>query len=165
MRARSASEGMDRALNAGAFRKLEGIAGPTLVETSFGMVPAHLIRKGDPVHVGKGRFRPVQAVRTYRFDEDFLAAQPEARPVEVVSAALHARAASRKLQLAPGQPVLVGEVHKKDATRVVPAVDIGRYAAPDPASVGPLTYVRLIFETEVFVSIEGVSLQCKGPDA
>ncbi|WP_176442947.1 Hint domain-containing protein [Tropicimonas sediminicola] len=136
-----------------------------MVETSFGMVPAHLIRKGDPVHVGKGRFKPVRAVRTYSFDEDFLEAQPEARPVEVASAASHLRSAPRKLQLAPGQPVLVAGARSRDAVRVVPAIDIGKYAEATPDSTGPLTYVRLIFDTEEFVPIEGVGLKCAGPDA
>ncbi|MFD0982736.1 Hint domain-containing protein [Tropicimonas aquimaris] len=165
MRAPSARGRAGQEPGESAYRKLQGIAGPTLVETSFGMVPAHLIRKGDPVHVGKGRFKPVRAVRTYRFDEDFLEAQPEARPVEVASAASHLRSAPRKLHLAPGQPVLVAGARSRDAVRVVPAIDIGRYVAQDPASAGPLTYVRLMFDKEEFVPIEGIGLQCAGPDA
>ena len=60
---------------------LPGIYSGTRVSTSFGEVPAHLIRVRDQLRTRDGDYQRVVRIDEYKLDAEFLSDHPEARPI------------------------------------------------------------------------------------
>ena len=142
---------------------LPGVCARARLQTSFGTVPTNLIRKGDPVRVDGGTYRPVRAVREYRFDADFLAQRPEALPVALRSASADAVDPAALVLLSPAQRLLVGGSPGDAACRLVCARDLGAAASPPETEGETLTYYRFLFEDTVALWVEGLWLECPRP--
>ena len=142
---------------------LPGVCARARLQTSFGTVPTNLIRKGDPVRVDGGTYRPVRAVREYRFDADFLAQRPEALPVALRSASADAVDPAALVLLSPAQRLLVGGSPGDAACRLVCARDLGAACSPPETEGETLTYYRFLFEDTVALWVEGLWLECPRP--
>jgi len=152
--------GAQGGLDEAAAWRLPGIAAPTRIETSFGQVPAHLVRKGDPVRVGDNRHLPVTAIREYRFDADFLAARPEAMPVVLRGKGARDDGSPEEARLSPAQPVMTGSGTADWDARLVPAGALGRpLDALDP-DFSTLTYFQFEVGAAELISAGGLWVAC-----
>jgi len=143
---------------------LPGLCAEARVQASFGRVPAHLARKGDPVLVSGNRYRQIEAVREYRFDPELLAHRPEIRPVSLRGRCAGPDGAEGVLQVSPGQRVQMDENAYGGGQCLVPARALGRVSADPRAAAETLTYFRFIFAEPVLLWVEGLWLECPRPD-
>jgi hypothetical protein len=131
-----------------------GILGSTRVMTSFGHVPAHLVRVGDTLRTREGGFERVQRITDLKLDEDFLARYPEAAPVII-----------RRNTLAPGTPhldvgfsaaqkVSVGPNRFED--RLVTAGTLSRARGGIDKSLGMMVYIQLHLARDAQINCDGV---------
>lgn len=84
---------------------IEGIADNTRITTSFGEVPAQLLRKNDMLRQRDGSFRKIIWIDHFRFDEAFISRHPEAAPVRIRAGALRPNTPERDVDLSPCQPL------------------------------------------------------------
>lgn len=133
---------------------LPGVLGTARVATSFGLVPAQLVRVGDSVRTRTGGFERVQRIAQLKIDEDFLTDRPDAAPVIIRSNALAAGAPHHDLGLSPGQIVSVGPNRFED--RLVRAAEVSRQRGRIDRSLGSLVYVQLHLAREAQINCEGV---------
>jgi hypothetical protein len=132
-----------------------GILGTTRVLTSFGHVPAHLVRVGDTLKTRDGSFVRVERITDIRIDEDFLARHPEAAPVifrrnghSVGSAASGCRAVARR------SSVSVGPNRFED--RLVPAAELSRERGGSTNRSGMMVYFRFHLGREAQINCDGI---------
>lgn len=149
-------ESIARPGTTGGTWSLPGICAHSRIETSFGMVPANLIRKGDPVRERHGRFVPVRSLRGYSFDAEFIARRPDALPVQLAGAASEASEGQQIILVSPAQEVLVsgGEFGKTET--LVPASGLGEHVASDTLRDDSLTYFAPVFDEDVLVCVDGI---------
>ena len=131
-----------------------GILGSTRVATSFGHVPAQLVRVGDTVRTRTGSFERVQRISEIRIDEDFLKRRPDAAPVVIRRNALQPGAPHQDVGLSPAQMVSVGPNRFED--RLVPAATLSRQRGTIDRTLGMLVYVQLHLAGEAQINCDGV---------
>lgn len=117
-----------------------GILGTTRVATSFGHVPAHLVRVGDTLRTEDGGFERVNRITDLKVDEDFLERHPEAAPVVLRRDSLAKGTPHLDVGLSPAQLVSIGP--NRFERRLVPAADLSRDRGVIDKSLGMLVYVR-----------------------
>lgn len=87
---------------------ITGIEAKTRVVTSFGAVPAHLIRVNDTVRTSDGAYRKVTRIDVLQFDRHFLEAYPDALPILVGANAIRPGLPRQDIVLAPDQELTSG---------------------------------------------------------
>ena len=96
-----------------------GLLGSTRVATSFGEVPAQLLRKRDMVRTIGGQFLPVLSVKQISFDEEFLSFHPEAHPIMVRAGAFGPDRPKKDAYFAPEQLITSDARSSSNFKRVV----------------------------------------------
>jgi hypothetical protein len=133
---------------------LPGLLGPTRVMTSFGHVPAHLVRVGDTLRTREGSFVRVQRISDLRIDEAFLASRPDAAPVIIRRNGMRSGTPHQDVALSPGQMVSVGPNRFED--RLVRADTLSRERGGIDRSLGMMVYIRLHLAESAQISCEGL---------
>ena len=82
---------------------LPGLAPMTRVRTSFGDVHAVALRKGDPVLLKTGEYRPIVWLNRIMLDEHILRLKPDCNPIVIGANALGPAAPAREIQVSPRQ--------------------------------------------------------------
>ena len=136
---------------------LPGILGPTHVSTTFGEVPAHLIRPRDRLRTKDGDYLPVIRIDEYKIDDEFLLHQPDAKPVVVKSGSMGGTVPSRDAFFSPGQAIMrpTGGVKHELAQ----ARDISSLQYALDRSVGQLSYFVFHLARPALVRCEGIWVQ------
>ena len=132
---------------------LPGICSGTRISTSFGEVPAQLIRVRDRLRLRDGRFKPVLRIDEYKLDAEFMAQHPEARPIRF-SAKVAGKTGESVVHVSPGQMVLA-RGHEGDEVLRTAAEFLDRPGAL-PDTPGPLTYYVFHLGEAVLVRAEGM---------
>lgn len=129
---------------------MPGILGSAGIETSFGRVPAHLLRAGDMVRTRDGGF--VRTVRTtdIKLDAGFLASRPEAAPVIIPRDAFGANQPVRDVELSPAHPVFSG------SGAGVPALRLCSRRGTIDAGLGVLIYVQVHLSQPAQINCDGI---------
>ena len=133
---------------------LPGILGSTRITTSFGHVPAHLVRVGDTLRTREGGFARVQRITDLRIDEDFLSRRPDAAPVILRRNSLRAGMPHQDVGLSPGQMVSVGPNRFED--RLVRADTLSRERGGIDRTLGMMVYVRLHLAEDAQINCDGL---------
>lgn len=94
-----AEAGSENAIN------ISGVEGRTRITTSFGEVPAQLLRVNDAVRTRDGRFLKIKSIDKVRLDSDFLKCHPDALPVRVPANTLGTGRPDADIYLAPDQKI------------------------------------------------------------
>jgi hypothetical protein len=131
-----------------------GILGTTRVTTSFGHVPAHLVRVGDTLKARDGSFVRVQRISDIRIDEDFLARHPEAAPVIIRRNGCASGVPHQDVGLSPAQLVSVGPNRFED--RLVAAAGLSRERGAIDRSLGMMVYFRFHLGRETQICCDGL---------
>lgn len=88
---------------------LPGLAPMTRVRTSFGDVHAVALRKGDPVLLKSGDYRPIVWINRIMLDEHVLKLKPDSNPISIAPGALgHGRPAN-EVTVSPRQIISADE--------------------------------------------------------
>ncbi len=117
---------------------LPGILGPTRVSTSFGDVPAHLVRVRDQLRTRDGGFQPVLRIDAYKLDDEFLQHRPDARPVLIRQGSLGGGLPAKDVMISPGQKLQVrSEGH---AEKLLHARDVSSQTHLQNHAAGTLSY-------------------------
>jgi Hint domain len=133
---------------------LPGLLGSTRVATSFGHVPAQLVRVGDTLRTREGNFVRVQRITDLRIDEDFLARRPDAAPVMIRRNGLRAGTPHQDVALSPGQMVSVGPNRFED--RLVRADTLSRERGGIDRTLGMMVYIRLHLAESAQINCDGL---------
>lgn len=143
-----------RAERPGEVWTLPGILGPTRVMTSFGHVPAHLVRVGDTLRTQDGSYERVRRISDLKIDEDFLARHPEAAPVVLRRASLEKGLPHQDVCLSPAQRVSLGP--NRFEARSVPAGELTRERGGIDKSLGMMVYLRFQLDRAAQICCDGV---------
>jgi hypothetical protein len=133
---------------------LPGLLGSTRVMTSFGHVPAHLVRVGDTLRTREGAFVRVQRISDLRIDEDFLTRRPDAAPVIIRRNGLRSGMPHQDVAVSPGQMVSVGPNRFED--RLVRADTLSRERGGIDRSLGMMVYIRLHLAESAQINCDGL---------
>ena len=133
---------------------LPGIHGATRVVTSFGSVPAQLVRPGDSLRTQAGGYERVKRITDYRIDEDFLRRWPDAAPVVLGRNSIAQRIPTHDVLLSPAQDVALQPAPYE--TRLVPARDLSGVRAKIDANLGGLVYYQFHLAREARINCEGI---------
>jgi hypothetical protein len=133
---------------------LPGILGSTRVMTSFGHVPAQLVRVGDTLRTREGSFVRVQRISDLRIDEEFLASRPDAAPVIIRRNGLRGGVPHQDVALSPGQIVSVGPNRFED--RLVRAETLSRERGGIDRSLGMMVYISLHLAESAQINCDGL---------
>jgi len=133
---------------------LGGVYGGTRISTSFGEVPAHLIRVRDQLRTRDGSFARVMRIDEYKLDEEFLGQHPEARPIRFQSKKTNGSAAGAPVFLSPGQVVLARNAAGTETLR--PAIEFMDQPGVMPETTGPFSYFIFHLGTAALVRAEGM---------
>lgn len=131
-----------------------GILGSTRVTTTFGHVPAHLIRVGDALKTRDGSFLRVLRIDDLRIDEDFLSRRPDAAPVILRRNSQGAGAPHQDVTLSPAQMVSVGPNRFED--RLVPAAQLSRERGTIDRSLGKIVYFTFDLGRAAQINCDGL---------
>jgi hypothetical protein len=133
---------------------MPGILGSTGIETSFGRVPAHLLRAGDMVRTRDGGFVRAVRVTDIKLDEGFLASRPQAAPVIIPRDAFGANQPVRDVELSPAHPVFSGSGGARGAG--VPALQLSTRRGTIDADLGVLIYVQVHLSQPAQINCDGI---------
>lgn len=87
---------------------ITGLEAKTRVTTTFGDVPAHLVRVNDTVRTADGTYRKVTKVDVIQFDREFLDAYPDALPILIGADAIRPGVPRQDIVVAPGTQITSG---------------------------------------------------------
>lgn len=130
---------------------IPGIYSGTRISTSFGEVPAHLIRVRDQLRTREGNYVRVLRIDEYKLDADFLAEHPEARPIRFTS---RRDTPSGAVYLSPGQRVLARGSSGQEVLRM--AADFTDQPGMVPDVPGPFSYFVFHLGKAALVRAEGM---------
>ncbi len=99
-RSKCAADNRERSLN-----KLIGFGPMSRVSTSFGEVPAQVLRVRDRVRTKTGEYLEIQKIDRITLDEDFLQYHPGAQPILIRAGALATNIPKADVILAPYQQI------------------------------------------------------------
>ncbi len=133
---------------------IPGIHGATRVVTSFGSVPAQLVRPGDSLRTQAGGYERVRRITDYRIDEDFLRRWPDAAPVMIARNSLAQRVPTQDVLLSPAQEVVLQPAPYE--TRLVPARDLSGARGKIDANLGAIVYYQFHLAREARINCEGI---------
>lgn len=134
-----------------------GIDGRTRLTTSFGDVPAQLLRVNDTLRTSDRRYAKIRKIDALKLDREFLAFHPDAQPVRICAGALAPGVPQKDLYLAPDQPVLAGtnafSMKETTARALLSRPQVLR------APCEQVTYYRLTLDGEATVFSEKAQLR------
>ncbi len=130
---------------------LPGIYSGTRVSTSFGEVPAHLVRVRDQLRTRDGTYQRVVRIDEYKLDAEFLADHPEARPVRFSGKRGESTAS---VYVSPGQRILARGSAGQEVLR--PATDFSDQPGVVPETAGPFSYFVFHLGKAALVRAEGM---------
>ena len=133
---------------------LPGIYSGTRISTSFGEVPAHLIRVRDELRTRDGSYKRVLRIDEYKLDADFLPQHPEARPIRFSTRSRGARTTGNDVLLSPGQSVLARGKSGKETLRL--ASEFLDQPGVPPNTSGPSSYFVFHLGEAALVRAEGM---------
>ncbi len=133
---------------------LPGIAGPTRVTTSFGHVPAHLVRAGDTLRTRDGSYLRVLRISEFKFDEQFLAKRPEAAPVILRRNSVGPHMPLQDVIVSPAQEVAINT--KRYDTRTIRASQATQARGGVDGSLGMLAYFQFHLARPAQVHCDGI---------
>jgi hypothetical protein len=143
---------------------LPGICAEARLQASFGQVPAHLARKGDPVLVEGNRYRQIKAVREYRFEPELLNTQPQILPIALRSQCADPYRPDGTFRVSPGQYVMRSGHAPGEARGLASARELGPVAGEPGGATEPLSYYRFVFDEPAMLWVEGLWLKCPCPE-
>ena len=129
---------------------LPGVYAGTRISTSFGEVPAHLIRVKDQLRTRDGSFMRVLRIDEYKLDAEFLADHPEARPI----AFSPGKDAKASVFLSPGQRMLARSASGRETLRR--ASEFKSQPGVVPTTSGPFSYFVFHLGKAALVRAEGM---------
>ncbi|MEM6635697.1 MAG: Hint domain-containing protein [Pseudomonadota bacterium] len=124
------------------------------MSTSFGEVPAHLIRVRDRLRTRNGTFLPVLRIDEYKLDADFLSFHPDARPVMIARGSLGNNQPGQDAWFSPRQLVLSGADGARH--RLVEARDVATRPQTMVSPAGGLAYYVFHLGQAALVRSEGI---------
>ena len=130
---------------------IPGIYSGTRVSTSFGEVPAHLIRVRDQLRTRDGAYLRVLRIDEYKLDAEFLADHPEARPIKFRGS--H-KSKGSDVFLSPGQRVLARSNSGQETLKL--ASDLSSQPGVVPEIAGPFSYFVFHLGKAALVRAEGM---------
>jgi len=133
---------------------LGGVYGSTRVSTSFGEVPAHLVRVRDQLRTRDGEFARVLRIDEYKLDANFLEKHPEARPIRFQARKLNGSVSGASVFLSPGQVVLARNAAGHETLR--PAREFMDQPGVMPETTGPFSYFIFHLGQAALVRAEGM---------
>lgn len=133
---------------------IPGIYSGTRISTSFGEVPAHLIRVRDQLRTRDGSFLRVLRIDEYKLDNDFLNDHPEARPIRFSAQVAGRKNSGKDVFLSPGQKVLARSATGSEALRL--AADMTDGPGVIPQMIGPFSYFVFHLGKAALVRAEGM---------
>jgi len=133
---------------------LPGIAGPTRVTTSFGHVPAHLVRVGDTLRTREGSYLRVLRISEFKFDDEFLERSPEAEPVVLRRNSLGPHMPLQDVVLSPAQEVSIGKNRYEE--RAIPASQITQARSSVDGALGMLVYFQFHLAKPAQIHCDGI---------
>lgn len=86
---------------------LPGLCWNTNVTTSFGALPAQVLRLHDPLRLADGSVARIAWIDKIQLDEAFLSAYPDAQPVMIRAGALGGGQPSQDILVSPQQKLVV----------------------------------------------------------
>lgn len=138
-----------------------GIESRTRLTTSFGDVPAHLLRVNDTLRTSDRRYVKIRRIDVLKLDRDFLAFHPDALPIRIAAGAIAAGLPQRDLYLAPDQPLLCGS----NSFGMKPAKARDMLSRPrvyrEPGET--VSYFRLTLDEDATVFAEKAQLRIEKP--
>jgi len=146
--------GRDDAAPVRAKWSIPGVYGGTRISTSFGEVPAHLIRVRDQLRTREGEFVRVMRIDEYKLDSDFLDKHPDARPIRFQAKGTNGRPSGNAVFLSPGQVVLARNAAGSETLR--PAREFMDQPGVMPETTGPFSYFVFHLGTAALVRAEGM---------
>jgi hypothetical protein len=141
--------------------RLAGLESRTRVTTSFGDVPAHLLRVNDAVRCADGRFLKIRRIDVLQFDAEVLRASADAYPIRIGAGSLRTGLPARDIYLAPEQEILAsaGGFDMK----VMIARDLLSRPRVMREPVDQVAYFRLDLGTAATILAEKVALPVAAP--
>jgi len=136
-----------------------GILGSTRITTTFGHVPAHLVRVGDSLRTRDGEFLRVLRISEYKFDDDFLARRPDAAPVVIRKGSLGPHMPLQDVAVSPAQKISLA-VNRVEG-RLVPAVEVSEQRGGVDHSLGLLVYFKLHLSKRALICCDGVWVEAE----
>ena len=133
---------------------LPGVYSGTRISTSFGEVPAHLIRVRDQLRTRDGSFLRVLRIDEYKLDADFLAEHPEARPIQFKPKKADRQTVGGDVYLSPGQRVLARSASGQEKLRLAETLTDKPGVVPQTA--GPFSYFVFHLGKAALVRAEGM---------
>lgn len=97
---------------------LPGLCWNASVTTSFGALPAQVLRLHDPLRLADGTIARITWIDKIQLDDDFLAAYPDAQPIMVRAGALGGGLPVQDLLVSPQQMIAVKSNNFKTEVRM-----------------------------------------------
>ncbi len=138
-----------------------GIESRTRLTTSFGDVPAHLLRVNDSLRTADKRYVKIRRIDVLKLDHDFLRFHPAAQPIRIGASALGPGLPHQDLYLAPHQ-VLFSGTRSFDSKAVTAASLLSRPRV-GRAPCEQVSYYRLILDADASVFSEKALLRIETP--
>ena len=138
-----------------------GIESRTRLTTSFGDVPAHLLRVNDSLRTADKRYVKIRKIDVLKLDHDFLSFHPGAQPVRIGSSALGPGLPQQDLYLAPHQVLFAGA--RSFETKAVTAASLLSRPRVGRAPCEQVSYYRLILDTDASIFSEKTLLRIEMP--
>ena len=133
---------------------IPGIYSGTRVSSSFGEVPAHLIRVRDQLRTRNGSFKRVLRIDEYKLDSDFLSEHPEARPIRFSTRSRGHGTTGHDILLSPAQLVLARGTNGEEVLK--PASEFLNQPGVLPNNAGPSSYFVFHLGEAALVRAEGM---------
>lgn len=97
---------------------LPGLCWNTNVTTSFGALPAQVLRLHDPLRLADGTVARIAWIDKIQLDEAFLSAYPDAQPVMIRAGALGGGQPSQDILVSPQQKLVIQGLNYTSELRV-----------------------------------------------
>jgi hypothetical protein len=133
---------------------IPGVYSATRLSTSFGEVPAHLIRVRDQLRTRDGSFKRILRIDEYKLDTEFLSEHPEARPIRFSTRSRGASSTGQDILLSPAQPVLARGPNGKETLKR--AIEFLNQPGVMPNTSGPSSYFVFHLGEAALVRAEGM---------
>lgn len=134
-----------------------GFTGNTRLSTSFGDVPAQLLRVNDTLRTSAGSYARIRRIDKVHLDQDFLSYHPEAQPIFVRAGAFGRDAPAKNASFAPQQKVMPKGA--QGMKKMMTALDLTVYPHVYRMPVVPLVYYVLHCDQPAEVRAEGIWAQ------
>lgn len=133
---------------------LDGFGPMMKVSTSFGDVPAQVLRERDQVRTATGGFSPIAKVNRYVLEADIFNKCPDAVPILIRAGALGPGLPKHDIMVSPRQKLAVGQT--AIGARFFEAADVLNRPGVMRKPEAMFTYTRFECTSPVVVKAEGI---------